>query len=61
MPIYEFQCEECEYRFLELRKMGDFTTGKCEKCGSLQVKKLISSFLPSISPFNGSCAPSKGG
>jgi putative FmdB family regulatory protein len=59
MPVYEFKCQDCGHLFSELRKIGDFHTGTCEKCGSESVAKLISGFSSAVQGT--SCAPSGGG
>ncbi len=43
MPIYEYQCNKCEAEFdcVVMRASEKFTP-KCEKCGSTDVKKLVS-------------------
>jgi len=42
MPIYEYQCQKCDYKFEELVR-GDREI-KCPKCKSSDIKKLLSSF-----------------
>ncbi|TAL35414.1 MAG: zinc ribbon domain-containing protein [Spirochaetes bacterium] len=59
MPVYEFICDECGNVFSEIRKIGDFSVGNCEKCGSSRVKKMISTFLNAT--LGASCTPSGGG
>lgn len=61
MPVYEFQCEDCGERFSELRKIGDFVPGKCGRCGSSKVRKVMSGFSSAGSSTGPSCAPSGGG
>lgn len=42
MPIYEYQCTECDTEFEEyLKKAGDPIEG-CPQCGSTKARKLIS-------------------
>ncbi len=42
MPIFEYRCEECDFRFEELvLKEREI---KCPRCGG-KVKKLVSSFV----------------
>jgi putative FmdB family regulatory protein len=41
MPIYEYACENCYYKFEELRQMDD-DPKKCPGCGSNKIKRLIS-------------------
>lgn len=42
MPIYEFACADCGYRFEYTSKSGDAREVKCPSCGSHAVSKLIS-------------------
>lgn len=42
MPIYEYACDSCEYRFDLLQKLSDPPPASCPECGSTQVRKLIS-------------------
>ena len=50
MPLYEYQCEECDHRFEVIRKFSDPPVETCPKCGG-PVRKLLSS--PAIQ-FKGS-------
>jgi len=51
MPLYEYQCEECDHRFEVIQKsFSDPAVQKCPKCGG-PVRKLMSS--PAIQ-FKGS-------
>lgn len=61
MPIYEFRCEDCGNIFSELRKVGDFDSGKCPACGSEKTGKKMSSFSSPSTASSGGCAPSGGG
>jgi len=62
MPVYEFKCKQCGEIFSELRKMGDFSSGKCPSCGSDLTEKVLSLFSSSSSgKAGGSCTPSAGG
>ena len=42
MPIYEFQCNDCEGIFEEMRRITDDTLPGCPACQSENVRKLIS-------------------
>ena len=45
MPIYEFECEECEARFEEL-VAADAAPIACPECGSARTRRLLSSVSP---------------
>ena len=48
MPIYEYQCSNCNYRFALLEPIGSPENGReCPKCGSRQSKRTISPFSTS--------------
>lgn len=52
MPIYEYRCEQCRYEFESFvwsRNDEDGIT--CPRCGSRDIKKLLSSFA-SKSPLS---------
>ena len=63
MPIYEFQCNECNQQFEELVFSSSVVTDvECPSCQSPHVEKMISTFatkVPSGSSFsyNTSSAP----
>lgn len=42
MPIYEYQCDSCSYRFEVKQSIKDDPLSTCERCGSA-VRRLISS------------------
>lgn len=42
MPIYEYECESCNYKHEALQKVSDPVLTKCPSCGKLALKKLIS-------------------
>ncbi len=44
MPIYEFECKSCGERFELLTSFSRLSEAKCKKCGSDDVKKLVSTF-----------------
>ena len=50
MPLYEYECDQCGYRFEVIQKFSDSAIETCQKCGGT-VKKLLSS--PAIQ-FKGS-------
>ncbi len=45
MPIFEYECKECQHRFEILRiKKKDENDLSCPQCGSGNVFKLLSAF-----------------
>ncbi len=44
MPIYEYNCEECDENFEELVRIAGVSQVTCPHCGSEQTKKKISTF-----------------
>ena len=43
MPIYEYQCNKCNAAFdCVVMSISEKYEAKCEKCGSTDVKKLVS-------------------
>ncbi|MCI5072886.1 zinc ribbon domain-containing protein [bacterium] len=42
MPLYDYQCLDCDKHFEVFCKVTDTANIKCEACGSLQVKKAVS-------------------
>jgi putative FmdB family regulatory protein len=42
MPIYEYRCDACGHEFEVMQKMSDGPIRKCEACGRLKVKRLVS-------------------
>lgn len=42
MPIYEYCCKSCGHEFEIIQKITDKPIKKCEKCGKLQAKRMIS-------------------
>ena len=43
MPIFEFECRICSYKFEDLVSSGQ-TDIACPKCGSIETRKLLSVF-----------------
>lgn len=45
MPIYEFECQDCDERFEKLMRLSDDTSGvECPECGGRHTRKLMSTF-----------------
>ena len=42
MPIYEYQCNSCDYRMEKLQKINDDPLKECPECNQWSLKKLIS-------------------
>ena len=42
MPLYEYQCNDCEHRFERIQKFSDPLVSTCPVCGG-EVRKLLSS------------------
>ncbi|MFO8025814.1 FmdB family zinc ribbon protein [Thiohalophilus sp.] len=42
MPIYEYQCEQCDHLLEAIQKMSDAPLSECPACGKPTLKKLIS-------------------
>ena len=42
MPIYEYECETCNYRHEALQKVSDPVLTTCPSCGESSLRKLIS-------------------
>jgi putative FmdB family regulatory protein len=65
MPLYEFQCTECDSSFEELvRASAAVTEVECPECGSRHVRRKVSTFASKVSGGGSafasasSCAPS---
>jgi putative FmdB family regulatory protein len=58
MPLYEFQCSECDRSFEELvRAATAVAEVKCPKCGSDHVRRKVSTFASKVSGGGGAVAP----
>ncbi len=42
MPIYEYQCQACEYKLEKLQKISDDPLKDCPECGKQELQKLVS-------------------
>lgn len=42
MPIYEFECGQCGYRFDRLQKLSDADPETCPSCGAPRVHRRLS-------------------
>jgi putative FmdB family regulatory protein len=43
VPIYEYQCNACGFRFERLQRMDDPPPATCERCGAASPRRLVSS------------------
>ncbi|UCD93889.1 MAG: zinc ribbon domain-containing protein [Candidatus Zixiibacteriota bacterium] len=62
MPLYEFNCQECNEKFEELVSSSEAAI-KCPKCGSDKTLKLFSTFASNAlkaASACGDCKPSPG-
>lgn len=49
MPIFEYKCQDCNTQFDVLVKSSSSQKEiVCDSCGSTNVKKLLSTFSPSV-------------
>ncbi len=44
MPIFEYKCDKCEHKSEFLEKSDSKKKHVCEKCGSLNMRKIFSGF-----------------
>lgn len=42
MPIYEYQCQNCDHTLETIQKISEKPLRKCPECGKLALDKLIS-------------------
>ena len=42
MPIYEYQCDDCEHKLEALQKISDDPLKLCPECGQDGLRKLVS-------------------
>ncbi len=42
MPLFEFECDNCNHRFEELVISSSKTVEKCPKCADTSIRKLVS-------------------
>lgn len=49
MPIFEFECRQCQSNFEELVRNSEAVTQvECPKCGGKKVKKKLSTFAAKV-------------
>ncbi len=42
MPIYEYECNDCQHQFETLQKMSEDPLKTCPQCGNEALRKLVS-------------------
>lgn len=42
MPIYEYQCNECEHKLEVIQKISEDPLKECPECGDVSLRKLVS-------------------
>lgn len=42
MPIYEYQCQDCQHKLEVMQRMSDSRLTTCPTCGKESLKKLVS-------------------
>ena len=42
MPIYEYQCQDCQHKLEIMQRMSDSRLTTCPTCGKESLKKLVS-------------------
>ena len=59
MPLFEFQCAECDAAFEELvRSASVVAEVKCPQCGSYHIRRKVSTFASKVSGGGGSAVTS---
>lgn len=61
MPIFEFRCKECGEKFETLVFASQSGPVKCEKCGSEETEKLMSTFASGSFSSSGNSYSGSGG
>ena len=45
MPLYDYQCQQCESGFTELRRISEMDSSiSCPECGSMETLRSLSCF-----------------
>jgi putative FmdB family regulatory protein len=53
MPVYEFKCRSCQARVsVFVRSISSDVNGVCDRCGSTDLERLVSSFRVLRAPFD---------
>jgi len=53
MPLYEYSCPSCGFKFEELKRMDERLSARCPKCGAT-AEKALSSFAAVVGDGGGS-------
>jgi putative FmdB family regulatory protein len=57
MPIYEYECRNCEERFEVLQKMNEDNSHlRCPKCQAERPERVLSLFSPGSGKFSSGCS-----
>ncbi|MBU0505586.1 zinc ribbon domain-containing protein [bacterium] len=59
MPLFEYQCKDCQNKFEEIVTISSQRFVTCPKCKSKNLEKLISAPSGIISKGNASCPSAK--
>ena len=45
MPLYDYQCQQCDSGFTELRRTSEIDLPiNCSECGSIETRRVLSCF-----------------
>ena len=55
MPLFEYQCSDCNFRFEELVSSAESSAPACPKCGSKKTERQLSTFSASVKTTTGTC------
>ena len=59
MPIYEYQCGECDEKFEVIVRSSDEESGlRCPRCDARNVQRVVSVFSSHSAGSPASCGPS---
>ena len=59
MPIYEYQCSQCDERFEAILRSSDEESGlQCPKCHAQSIQRVVSVFSTHAAKSSSSCGPS---
>ncbi len=61
MPIYEFECQDCNENFEKLVRISGVSEVTCPSCGSARTRKKISTFASHLDGSGAGFASSSSG